>query len=186
VAGVAYLTLKVHVPPTASGVMKEQVFAGTVYKPPMLSRRFSAVICKGPVPVLVTVTTLVTGARGVGIVNVRVRTPPTVVSVPLLAEAKLNVPCGTTTVKVTLLLVPAGVVTLTLWAPSAVAAAMVKVAVTVVAFTTVTLLTVMFGEFTTVTAVVPVRLVPLRVTETLVPRAPVLGVIEVSVGAGGI
>ena len=64
VAGVAYLTLKVHVPPTASGVVKEQVFAGTVYKPPMLTRRFSAVICKGAVPVLVTVTTLVTGARG--------------------------------------------------------------------------------------------------------------------------
>jgi hypothetical protein len=72
-AGVAYLTLKVHVPPTASGVVKEQVFAGTVYRPPMLRERFSAVICKGAVPVLVSVTTLVTGARGVGIVNVRVR-----------------------------------------------------------------------------------------------------------------
>src|SRR6266550_2655574 len=93
VAGVAYLTLKVHEPPTASGVVKEQVFAGTVYKPPMLSRRFSAVICKGAVPLLVTVTTLVTGARGAGIVNVKVRTPSTVASVPLVAEVMLNVPC---------------------------------------------------------------------------------------------
>src|SRR5467141_3791049 len=94
-AGVAYVTLKVHVPPAASGVVNEQVFraAGTEYKPPMLTRKFSAVICKGAVPVLVTVTTLVTALRGVGIVNVRVRTPTTVVSVPLVAEVKLNVPC---------------------------------------------------------------------------------------------
>jgi len=42
VAGVAYLTLKVHVPPTASGVVKEQVFAVTEYSAPMLTRRFSA------------------------------------------------------------------------------------------------------------------------------------------------
>src|SRR6266403_1525925 len=79
-AGVAYVTLKVHVPPAASGVVNEQVFraAGTEYKPPMLTRKFSAVICKGPVPLLVTVTTLVTAARGVGIMNVRVRTPTTV------------------------------------------------------------------------------------------------------------
>src|SRR6266480_6299816 len=113
-AGVAYLTLKVHVPPTASGVVKEQVFAGTVYKPPMLTRRFSAVIAKGAVPVLVTKTTLVTGARTVGIVKVKVRTPATVVSVPLVAEVKVNVPCGAAiTVNVTVLLVPPGVVTLT-------------------------------------------------------------------------
>src|SRR5882762_330240 len=92
-AGVAYVTLKLHVLPTASGVVKEQVFADTEYKLPVLSRRFSAVIRKGPVPLLVTVTTLVTGVRAVGIVNVRVRTPSMVVSVPLVAEVTLNVPC---------------------------------------------------------------------------------------------
>src|SRR2546427_5643427 len=92
-AGVASPTLKVHVPPTASGVVKEQVFAGTVYKPPTLSRRFSAVICKGALPLLVTVTTLVTGARGAGIVNVKVGTPSTLPSVPLVAEVMLNLPC---------------------------------------------------------------------------------------------
>src|SRR5436305_15065651 len=104
----------VHVPLTASGVVKEHVFPVTEYNLPMLTRRFSAVIVKGAVPVLVTVTTLVTGARGDGIVNVRVRTPAMVVSVPLVAEVKVTVPCGAaTTVNVTVLLVPAGVVTLT-------------------------------------------------------------------------
>src|SRR6267143_5476363 len=92
-AGVAYVTLKLHVLPTASGVVKEQVFADTEYKLPILSRRFSAVICKGPVPLLVTVTTLVTGVRAVGIVNARVLTPPTAVTVTLVAEVKLDVPC---------------------------------------------------------------------------------------------
>jgi len=116
VAGVAYLTLKVHVPPTASGVAKEQVFAVTEYNAPTWTR-FSAVIAKGAVPVLVTVTRLVTGERGVGIVKVRVRTPRSpVVSVPLVAEVKLSVPCGATTVNVTVLLVPPGVVTLTVLA----------------------------------------------------------------------
>src|SRR5207253_3282588 len=109
VAGVAYLTLKVHVPPIASGVVKEHVFAVTEYNPPMLTKRFSAVSCTGAVPLLVTVTTLVTGARSVGIVNVRVRTPATVVSVPLVAEVKVTVPCGAAiTVNVTVLLVPPG------------------------------------------------------------------------------
>src|SRR2546430_10967007 len=90
VAGVAYVTLKLHVSPVAS---EEQGFADTVYKPPMLTRRFSAVISKGAVPVLVTVITLVTEARGVGIVNVKVGTPTTLPSVPLVAERMLNVPC---------------------------------------------------------------------------------------------
>src|SRR5437016_9479767 len=106
-AGVAYPTLMVHVPPIARGVVNEQVVAGTVYKPPTLSRRFSAVICKGAAPVFVTVTTLVTAARNVGIANVRVRTPSTDASVPLVAEVKLSVPA--TTVNVTVLLVPPGV-----------------------------------------------------------------------------
>jgi hypothetical protein len=93
VAGVAYLILIVHVLPTANGVVNEQVVAGVrLYRPPMLTARASAVIVNGAVPLLVTVTTLVTGARGVGMVKVRVRTPRTVVSDPLVAELKVNVP----------------------------------------------------------------------------------------------
>ena len=63
-AGVAYPTLKVHELPTATGLV--QVFAVTEYSVPMLTSRFSAVIVKGAVPVLVTVTTLGTAARGLG------------------------------------------------------------------------------------------------------------------------
>src|SRR3989440_9356658 len=94
VAGVAYVTLKLHVSPVASGVVNEQVFraAGTEYKPPVLSGRVSAVICSRSVPVFCTVITLVTGARDVGIVNVKVGTPTTLPSVPFVAEIILNVP----------------------------------------------------------------------------------------------
>src|SRR2546429_2768948 len=95
VVGVAYVTLKLHVPPVASGVVNEQVFraAGTEYKSPMLSGRVSAVICSGAAPLFCTVITLVTGARGAGIVNVRVGTPSTLPSAPLVAERMVNVPC---------------------------------------------------------------------------------------------
>jgi hypothetical protein len=91
---------------------------------------------------------------------------------------------GPVTVKVTVLLVPPGVVTLTVLALSVAPAVMVKFAVTVVEFTTV-----MPPAVTpvpdTVTADVPVRFVPVKVTGTLVPLMPVLGAIEVSVGVGG-
>ena len=183
-AGVAYLTLTVHVPPTASGVVNEQVVAGTEYKPPMLSIRASSVIRSGPAPVLVTVMTLVTGARSAGIVNVRVRMPRTVPSVPLVAEVKLRVPDAGTTVNVTVLLVPPGLVTLTALAVSTAVAAIEKFALIVVAFTTVRPLTVMPPPGT-VTAVAPVRLVPVRVTgSNKVPRAPDAGESEVRVGVG--
>ena len=184
VAGVAYLTLKVHVPPIASGVVKEQVFAGTEYNPPMLTRRFSAVIAKGAVPVLVTVTTLVTGTPRVVVVNVRVRTPTTVVSVPLVAAVKLNVPCGAVTVNVTVLLVPPGVVTLTVLAPTAAVAVMVKVVVTVVEVTVKAPAVTPVPD--TVTAVAPVRFVPVKVTATAVPWAPDVGAIKVSVGGAAV
>src|SRR5882672_2605585 len=148
----------------------------------MLSRRFSAVIVKGAAPELVTVTTLVTGARGDGIVNVRARTPNTVPSVPLVAAVKVNVPCGAaTTVNVTVLLVPPGVVTLTVLAPSVALAVMVKVVVTVVEVE-VKAPAVTPLPPDTVTAVAPVRFVPVKVTGTSVPRAPDVGAIEVSVG----
>ena len=101
VAGVAYLILIVHVPPTASGDAVKQFVPVMLYKPPMLTGSVSAVIVNGAVPVFVTVTTLVTGARGAGIVKVRVRTPSTVPSVPFVAEVKLNVPPIPVPVRVT-------------------------------------------------------------------------------------
>src|SRR2546430_12529225 len=127
VTGVAYVTLTVHVPAGASGVVNEQLVPVTLYSPPMLIVSASSVIVSGVVPALLTVTTLVTGARGDGIVKVRVRTPRSPVPrVPLVAEVKLSVPDGATTVNVTALLVPPGVVTATVLAPCAAAAAIVK------------------------------------------------------------
>jgi hypothetical protein len=175
--------LTVHALPGASGVVNEQVVPVTLYNPPILIDRVSAVICNGTVAlVLVIVTTLVTGARGVGIVKVRVRTPKTVVSVPFVAEVKASVPAFT--VNVTVLLVPPGVVTLTVLAERAAVAEIVKFAVTEVSLTTVMAPTVMPVPDTLI-ADVPVRFVPVRVTATVLPRCPVLGEIEVRVGAGG-
>ena len=75
---------------------------------------------------------------------------------------------GATTVNVPALLVPAGVVTVTFLAPNVAVAAMVKVAVTVVAFTAAKLLTLIPPPLT-FTAVAPVRKVPVIVTLTPVP-----------------
>src|SRR6267143_334025 len=183
-AGVAYLTLTVHVPPTAIGVVNEQLLPVTLYKPPKLIVRSSSVICSGAAPVLLTVMTLVTGARPAGMVNVRVRMPRNDPSVPLVAEVKLSVPDPATTVNVTVLLVPPGVVTLTVLGPSAAVAPIAKFALTTVGFTTVTPLAVTPVP-DTVTAVAPVRFVPVSITgRTKVPRAPNAGDIEVRVGVG--
>ena len=57
-----------------------------------MSDSASLVTKSGPVPLLVTVTTLVTAARGDGIVNVSVRTPSTVATAPLVALVKVSVP----------------------------------------------------------------------------------------------
>ena len=179
VAGVAYLMLTVHVPLTARGVVNEHVVPVTLYEVKGLSKKVSAVICNGARPVLVIVTTLVTGARGVGIAKVRVRTPRTVVSVPFVAEVKDSVPAFT--VNATVLLVPPGVVTLTVLAESVAVAEMVKVVVIVVELTVKGPTVMPVPD--TFTAVAPVRLVPDRVTLTTVLRWPVLGVIEASVGA---
>ena len=176
VAGVAYVTLKVHVPPPASVVM--QVPGATEYSPPKLIRKFSAVIVTGAVLLLVTVTTLVTVAREVGIVNVSSRTPSTVVRVPLVAEVKVTVPA--VTVNVTVLLVPAGVVTLTVLAERVAVFEIVKVVVTVVEVTVKAPTVIPVPD--TFTADAPVRFVPVKVTETGVPRAPDEGALEVSVG----
>ena len=87
---------------------------------------------------------------------------------------------GAMTVNVTELLVPAGVVTVTFLALNVAFGAMVKIAVTVVALTAVTPLTVIPPPLT-FTALANVRLVPVIVTLTTEPCAPVTGLIEVSV-----
>jgi hypothetical protein len=104
---------------------------------------------------------------------------------PVLGAIEVSVGAGgAITVNVTALLVPPDVVTVTFLAVSAAVLAIVKVAVTVVGFTTVRLLTVTPLP-DTFTADAPVRLVPVKVTPaTVVPRTPVVGAIEVSVGAG--
>jgi hypothetical protein len=90
-----------HVPPGASGVVNEQVLPVMEYRPPILMERASAVICRLAPPVLVMFTTLVTAARGVGIVKFNVVRAPVVVSVPLVAAVKLRVPWIPVPVKVT-------------------------------------------------------------------------------------
>jgi len=92
VAGVAYRRLTVHVPLGANGVVNEHVVPVTLYKPPVFTGRASAVICNGPAPVLVIVTTLVTGARGDGMAKVRVLKKPAPLNVAFVADVKLNVP----------------------------------------------------------------------------------------------
>ena len=100
-------------------------------------------------------------------------------------EVRVGAEAGATTVNVTVLLVPPGVVTLTVLFPSKAVAVVVKVAVTEVPLTTTMLLTVSSVP-DTLTAVAPVRFVPVRVTGTAVPWAPELGAIEVSAGAGAV
>src|SRR6266404_59060 len=103
-------------------------------------------------------------------------------TVPKLRVVGVRAGTPAITVNVTVLLVPPGVVTLTVLGVSAAVPAIVNVAVTEVGLTTRMLLTVT-NVPDTVIAVVPVRLVPARVTGTAVPRAPVAGRIEASVGA---
>lgn len=81
---------------------------------------------------------------------------------------------------------PPGVVTVTLLAPSAAPVAIVKFAVIVVEFTTVTPLTLTLVPDMVTEVPLVVKLVPVRVTATLVPCAPDVGAMELSVGAGGL
>jgi len=78
------------VPFTGSGVVNEHVVPVMLYSA-ALAVTVSSVICTGAT-VAVNVTTLVTGARGEGIVNVKVLTPKTVPRVALVAELKVKVP----------------------------------------------------------------------------------------------
>ena len=92
---------------------------------------------------------------------------------------------GAVTVKVTAFDTPPGVETVTLRAVVRAVLPMVKVAVTEVALTTTRLLTVTPVPVTLMRKA-PVRFVPVRVTGTAVPRRPVLGLMEVSVGAAAV
>ena len=101
--------------------------------------------------------------------------------VPWAPEVGLiEVSVGPCTVNVTVLVVPMGVVTLTVLAPVVAAAVMAQFALTVVAVDVMPVHVTRVPD--TVTAVAPVRLVPVRVTGTVVPRTPVVGAIEVKVG----
>jgi hypothetical protein len=104
---------------------------------------------------------------------------------PDVGEIEVSVgTAGAVTVNATVLLVPAEVVTLTVLAPRVAVAVMVKVAVTVVPAvpTTAILVTVIPVPDTFTDVMGAVRLVPVRVTVKLLPCAPVLGAIKVSVG----
>ncbi len=174
----AYRTKIVQLAPGATTLPDTQVPPTGIEKVPPALPTFvivgAAVRVSGPAvaPVAVLVTVMVpflvlvppVFKAGVGPVNVAVA-PNTVKGSELLAEA-------------------AAVVTVTFLAESPAFLAIVKVAVTVVSFTTVILLTVTLPPGTVI-AVAPVRWLPLRVTGTLVPRTPVLGVIEVSTGVAG-
>ena len=96
----------------------------------------------------------------------------------------IEVMVAPSTVNGTVLLVPPAVVMLTVLAVSAAVAEMVKFAVAVVGLSTVRPLTVTPPPLT-VTALAPVRFVPVKVTGTTVPRTPVGGAIEVNVGGAG-
>src|SRR5215831_883133 len=86
-------------------------------------------------------------------------------------------------VNVTALLVPLEVVTVTLWGPVAALAAMAKVAVTEFAVEVAGVM-VMPGM---ALMVAPDRLLPLRVMPKLaLPVTPLVGLMEVSAGAGGL
>ncbi len=88
---------------------------------------------------------------------------------------------GAETVKVTALLAPPEVVTVTLAAPVAALPAIVKVAVIWVALATLTLLT--DTPLLLIFTVAPeMKLVPVSVTGTVLPCTPLFGLIEVRVG----
>jgi hypothetical protein len=114
-------------------------------------------LCNVNVPVFVAVVAGVVVNAGVGPVNVKV---------------------AAVTVKFTPPTAPAGVVTVTARADSGAVPLMTKFAVTSEALV---LVMVAVTPPPAVTAVAPDRLVPVIVTATVVPRAPLLGAIDVSV-----
>jgi len=177
----------------ASGVVSEQVVPARV-KAVESTVIASCVICSGPVPVFVIVTTLVTGARGVGVVKVRCGIPKSLDRVPFVADVKLSVPEGASTVKVTPLLVPPGVVTVTVVAPGIALDEMknvVEICVPVASTVSRPILISLLDTFT----LAPARFVPVRVTGTTsgvnpdlsgAGAVPVAGAIPTSVGGAGL
>ena len=104
---------------------------------------------------------------------------------PLEGVIEVRVGEGGTTLKLTVPVVPADVVTLTVAAPSVAFAAIVKVAVICVALSTAMFETAIPGLLTAIAAL-ELKFVPLRVTETLAPGIPFDGLIEDSVGVGAV
>jgi hypothetical protein len=147
--------------------------------------QFAVTVVAVGVPVIRQVTPLadtVTAVAPVRLVPVRV-TAGAVPCVPDVGAIEVSVGAATDafTVNVTVLLVPLGVVTLTVWAPVEALAAIVQFAVTVVAVG-VPVIRQVTPLADTVTAVAPVRPVPVRVTAGAVPCVPDVGAIEVSTG----
>ena len=177
VVGGTYCTIIVQVAPGASTVPDAQV-------PP--------VTVKAPVPVTLFTTGAAVSAIGPAFAPVaeflRVTVPVFVVPlagvVVKAGVGPVNAGVPPVTVKGKVLLVPPGVVMPRFLTPSGAVLEMFKVAVTWVAETTVRLVTGISPPIP-VMAKAPVRLVPVKVTVTGVPRAPEVGVMDVNVGAGG-
>ena len=177
VVGGTYCTTIVQVAPGAKTVPDAQVPPVTVKAPVPVTRLTAgaAVSASGPafapvaelrsvtVPLFVVPLAGVVVKAGVGPVNAAVP-PVTLNGLELLA--------------------PPGVVRVRFLIPSGASREIFKVAVTVVGLTTVRFVTGINAPIPP-TAKVPVRLVPVKVTVTAVPRAPEVGEIEVSVGGGG-
>src|ERR1700693_1922128 len=102
-----------------------------------------------------------------------------------LIVVSVGTPGAAFTVKGTVPLVPAEVVTLTLWAPSVALLAMVKVAVMVVLFMTVTPLGVTPVPLTLIVAP-ETKVVPVSVTPMIAPCTLLEGLRETWVGGGGV
>jgi hypothetical protein len=136
-----------------------------------------------PVPEIPTVVPLVVKLVPVKVTGTLVPRTPELGAI----EARVG-GGGLTTENVAELLVPPPALTVTLLSPTVALGSMVKVAVTVVALTTERPLTVTpfvpLPDRATITALVVKRFVPVRVTETLLPRAPDVGSIDVRVGGG--
>src|ERR1700682_1511125 len=101
---------------------------------------------------------------------------------PLLGAIEVSVGAPAFTVNVCVPLVPFELVTETFWAPVGAFEAMVNVAVIDGLLTTVVLLTVMSVPLRPIVAP-DAKFVPVSVTATAAPWMPLLGAIEVSVGA---
>jgi hypothetical protein len=143
------------------------------------------------VVLLTTVRPLyVTPAPDTVIVVAPVRSVPVSVTgtlVPLVPElGAIANRVGPNTVNISVLLVPPGVVTLTVLALAVAVAEIVNVVVTVVELTTVTVPTVTPGPDTATVVPIAPKFVPVKVTGTAVPCWPLLGATEVSVGPAGL